>query len=125
MNSLYRSGLAILGADQSAPGKSMSTPLTPAQLNDLDRKLTPEEQARVTAWQSGQADAMQAKEEATPYVNPVTGKKTIAKVTYETDPTVPTRRVIVEKVDEPAGTPGWIIAVAVAVFGYGTYRLTR
>ena len=53
----------VIGADVLGWGM-MPVAATPEQLSKLDRALTPEEYARVSAWQSGQADAMLATERA-------------------------------------------------------------
>ncbi len=75
---------AVLGADAFTPQQAAGSPeMTPAQLADLDRKLSPAEQRRVDAFQAGEADALQKKEEATPYVDPKTGEKRTAVATYE------------------------------------------
>jgi hypothetical protein len=74
----------VLGAGAAAFGTGAAAgvrgpALTPEQLVQLDRVLTADEQARVDAWQSGQANAMQATEEAKPFINPLTGQKTVLR----------------------------------------------
>ncbi len=55
-----RRGLHVLGAALSDADYG---PISPAQLANLDRALTPAEQKAVDDYQSHQADAMQAAEE--------------------------------------------------------------
>lgn len=51
--------------------------MTPAQLAVLDRRLSPTEQAIVDAYQIAQANALQKREESTPYAAPGTGRLTL------------------------------------------------
>lgn len=52
--------------DLNLPSSSSSSSLTPAQLAQLDRALTPAEQQQVDDWQAGQSAASEASVESTP-----------------------------------------------------------
>lgn len=56
----YLNGCDVLGAGYQGTAADYKTnptgPLSPAQLADLDRVITSDEQAAVTAWQSGEAE---------------------------------------------------------------------
>jgi hypothetical protein len=73
----------LLTATAASPG--VAPALSAADLAALDRKLTPEEQAKVDAYQAAQANAAQSKEEAAVYTDPATGKKVKAKVAFAVD----------------------------------------
>ncbi len=55
---------SVLGADFTPAQLAGSLEMTPAQLADVDRKLSPAEQKRVDDWQAGASDATQKAEEA-------------------------------------------------------------
>ncbi len=79
--------MAVLGADNFTPQQLAGSPeMTSAQLADLDRRLSPAEQKRVDDFQVSEGDATLKKERATPYVDPKTGEKRTAEVTWEEAP---------------------------------------
>ena len=85
MIGLYTLGrrAVVFGADDFTPKQRAGSPeMTPQQLVDLDRKLSPAEYARVSRFQVDVANALQKKEEATPYVDPKTGERRVAVVDY-------------------------------------------
>lgn len=63
--------------------------LSPAELQALDRVLTPVEQKIVEDYQAAQADAALAAERKEVYTDPKTGQKRTAQVTYEEGPAMP------------------------------------
>lgn len=67
-HAMHMTGLTVLGATAPNPasdyGDGAYGPLSPDQLAQLDRKLTPSEQAAVDAWQGKTADAQLAAERA-------------------------------------------------------------
>lgn len=73
---------AASAPDYGPPLPTDTSRLSWQQLADLNRALTPAEQARVDAGQAAQAAAAQRREEATPYTDPKTGKKRVAKVNW-------------------------------------------
>lgn len=98
-------GLDVLSGDMGTGGApSVSEeygPVSPAQLAQLNRKLTAAEQKAVDDWQASQSVAMQAAEEAKPFINPKTGKKTVIRTTYE------------PAVESKSAWPWWKILLAV------------
>jgi hypothetical protein len=109
-------GLDILGADPvKAPDDSSREefgPLSPEQLEKLDRALTPAEYKAVYEWRASQSAAAQVKEEAKPFIDPRTGKLTKLAIRSESE-TQPAKRV------EPVSAGMFVIigGAIIAVFG--------
>ena len=119
--SLTLLGIDVLGA----------TP-APAELAKLDRKLTLEEQAVVEKWQEEQANVMLAKERQSIYVDPKTGEKRTATVTYEAG--AGTKKPPGVLLDPYSGSPKraslpratwspWYAAIAVGVVAAGGWLI--
>lgn len=101
--------------------------MSPAQLAQLDRALTPAEQAIVDAYQSNQADADLAAERAKPGVKAVTETMHLDPLTLRKPSIYATAPISVSKGDD-VSTPWWQIALGVlgvSVIGYGVYRVYK
>jgi hypothetical protein len=92
------------GAATAAQPVSDSSTMSPADLAQLDRALTPAEQKRVDVWQAGQADATLAQVRKD---SPVKS----ADVTY--DPKTNAFTVAAKLKDDGGGTPWWQYAIGV------------
>lgn len=117
----------ILGAIATAPmtkeelEHAPSSWLTPQQLVDLDRKLTPEEQKRVDEYQGAEATAMQVAEEKKggPKAT-MTVKREGAVLTAKTPPSDAAKSVVKWLTPEPApGKPAPAVSDRSVQIAYG------
>jgi hypothetical protein len=95
-------------------------PLSPDQLADLNRALTPVEQQAVTDWQSKAADTQLVQERAKGGPQSATVEVTPKGAVVRALPMVE-RRVVTK-----ASIPWWMIglgALGAAAVGYGVYRI--
>lgn len=91
------------------------------ELAALDRALTTQEQALVDAWQGQEADIAQHVAETTVYVDPKTGEKRVAQVTYT--PTAPTVRP--KPPAAPTDYKPYLAGAFVLVCGFLGYKLAK
>lgn len=105
----YRHGLDILGADPVYYG-----PPSPADLAQLDRKLTPAEQKAVDEYQSKQAEGY----ETSALASGAPAAKTV---------TVGPKGAVIQSQAKPKDEKspwGWVLlAGGVALTGYGLYKM--
>lgn len=101
--------------------------LTPAdivkarQLEKVDRALTPAEQALLTEYQGLSADIQQRIVEQEVYVDPKTGEKRVAAVTYT--PSTPTVRP--KPPAMPTNYKPYLAGAFVLICGFLGYRLSK